>query len=125
MGERGRCYQRRPEARNEDTSAQGSGLANTIALPILAAERAKDRQVFGRFHPFGDHLPPQLMRQDDDGLHDGERIIIGPQPPHERLIDLEERNRQLLQIAQGRIARAEIVQTRLNPLRFELLAGPR
>ena len=77
--------------------------------------------MFGGFHPFGDHLPSQLMREDDDGLHDGERIVVGPQPLHERLIDLEERNRRLLQIAQGRIPRAEIIQARLNPLRIELL----
>ena len=61
--------------------------------------------MFGRFHPFGDYLPSQLMGQDDDGLHDGKGIVIRAQPLHERLIDLEERNGELLQITQRRIPR--------------------
>jgi hypothetical protein len=76
--------------------------------------------MFHRFHSFSDHLPLQLMREDDDGLHDGERVVIGAEPPHKRLIDLEERNRQLMKIAQGRIAGAEIVQAGLYLLRGEL-----
>ena len=59
----------------------------------------EDRQLVGRFHPLGNHLPPELMREDNDGLHDGERIVIGPQPPDERLVDLQERDRQLMEMA--------------------------
>ena len=60
----------------------GQGLGKEIALRILITEDPENRQMFGRFHPFGDHLSSQLMGQ-DDRLHDGEGVVIRAQPLHE------------------------------------------
>src|SRR4029079_12606510 len=60
------------------------------------------------------------MRQGNDGFHDRERIVFRTQTANKRLIDLQESNGQLLQMAQGRIPGSEIVQAGVDSLRLDL-----
>ena len=84
-------------------------MAESIALRIFAAELIEFDRVGFRFHAFGDDLHPEIMGERHDRAQD-DRPCAFPILAHERLIDLDRIERKSLQIGQGRIAGAEIVE---------------
>ena len=84
-------------------------IAGEIPLEFVAALRAQEFKLFLAFHAFGQRGELQGFREVDDGDRDGPVVGIGTQVVDERTVDLEFVDRIALQIAQRRIAGAEIV----------------
>ena len=57
--------------------------------------------MLGGLYPFGNHLHAQTVAQRDHGAGNHRIIGVGEQVAHERLVNLELRQRQLLQVRQG------------------------
>jgi hypothetical protein len=65
-------------------------------------------------HALGNHLEAQLVGHGDDGLGEGPVAPVGGQVLDEALVDLDDVDVELLQVGQGRIAGAEIVDGDLD-----------
>ena len=63
----------------------------------------------GGLDAFGHDAQVQLLRQGDDGGHDGRILVVVLQLVHEAAVDLQLGGRQALQVQQARIAGAEVV----------------
>ena len=71
--------------------------------------RAQKLQLLDGFHALRHHFQPQAVRQRHDGVHDGGVVGVGRQIGDEGAVDLEKVDRKTLQVAQRRVAGAEIV----------------
>ena len=79
-------------------------------MAFLAAVGVKPGGGRGVFDAFGDHREAELLAQLDGGRHDGGVAGVRAQLDDERAVDLQSIKRKLLQIAQARIAGAEVVK---------------
>jgi diguanylate cyclase (GGDEF)-like protein/PAS domain S-box-containing protein len=61
----------------------------------------KEGQLFKGFDPFSDHLQLEGVGQGDDRIGDGGIIRIDQDVVHERLVDLEPIQREVLQVGEG------------------------
>src|SRR3546814_16447134 len=80
---------------------------------MTAPQPADERQIVMRLDPLGGRLHVERAREPDDrrdyrGVH---AVLVGG-PKNEALVDLDLVERRLLQIAERRIAGAEIVEDR-------------
>src|SRR5882757_9788438 len=92
-----------------------------VSLPLLATVRAQEFQLLWRLDPLGDHPQSERMRERNHRLGD-RRIVPGlVDPAHERAVDLQAVDGQPRQIAQARIACAEIVHGDLHAERFQAI----
>src|SRR6267143_3713630 len=92
-----------------------------VSLPLLATVRAQEFQLLWRLDSLGDHPQSERMRERNHRLSD-RRIVPGlADPVHERAVDLQAVYRQPRQIAQARIACAEIVHGDLHAERFQAI----
>ena len=80
------------------------------ALGVLAAQRLQLVQVGGGLHALRDHLHAEAVRQPDDRLDDLQGARVVQHVEHEPAVDLERVAREAVQEAQGRRARAEVVE---------------
>src|SRR6185437_7942642 len=93
----------------------GYGFAAEISLVLIAAEPAQEVQLLLRLHALGDHLQMQAVRQRHDGAHDLRIIAAGGDFLDEGVIDLELVERQAPQVAQARVAGAEVIDRNAHP----------
>jgi len=70
---------------------------------------------------FRDDLQPEAAPHLDDRAHDGGVVGIGRCVGHERPVDLERADRELLQGAQAGVPRAEIVDRQVDTHRAQLV----
>src|SRR5712691_9687205 len=92
-----------------------------VSLPLLATVRAQESQLLWRLDSLGDHPQSERMRERNHRLSD-RRIVPGlVDPVHERAVDLQAVDRQPRQVAQARIACAEIVHGDLHAERFQAI----
>src|SRR6266853_3063616 len=92
-----------------------------ISLPLLATVRAQEFQLLRSLDSLGDHPQSERTRERNHRLSD-RRIVPGlVDPVHERTVDLQAVDRQPRQIAQARIACAEIVHGDLHAERFQAI----
>jgi len=75
----------------------------------------------GVLHAFCDDGELHAVAQRDDGAHDGCVVGVVRQAADEGLVDLQEIQWQALEIAEGRIAGAEIVDRQLYAQALELV----
>src|SRR5262249_37242238 len=68
---------------------------------------------------FGNDGDAQTVAEVDDGPDDRLRIVVGGEPAHERLVDLDLVERKTAQVAKRRIAGAEIVHRDVDAKRAE------
>jgi hypothetical protein len=91
-----------------------------VSLPELTLEIPQPRTLPFGLHAFGHHVHAQVLRQ----LHNRPHYLGGPvtlgHPADEGAVDLQRADGEALQVAQGRIARAEIVDAQLHAERPEL-----
>src|SRR3990172_6911993 len=115
-GRRARCA---PVAGSGEACVRGEGgdgvgrrhgPREQVALDQLAVERAQDRELLGRFHAFGDHLELQVAGQVDDGAHDGRVLAPAADRAHEGAVDLDGVHLEAVQVRQGRVSGAEVVE---------------
>ena len=80
-----------------------------IALGFLAADAVEESRLPERLHPFGNNLQAKAMAHRHDGAHDRSSKRIGRKVANEGLVYLETIERKALEVAEIRVARAEIV----------------
>src|SRR5215212_1425527 len=78
------------------------GLREEITLGEVALHVAQLRQLLGGLHPFGDRLQAKGVRQLDHRRHDlpvlRRVVYILPEPGDERTVDLQEVDREALEV---------------------------
>ena len=86
------------------------GAAEMVALKGVAAFFPQKGRLVGGFHSFRHYLHLEAVGQGDDGDHHRPVIVVGGDVVDESPIDLEAVDGEALQIAQRRIAGAEVIQ---------------
>src|SRR3546814_17791456 len=82
---------------------------------MTAPQPADERQIVMRLDPLGGRLHVERAREPDDRRDDrGVHAVLVGGPKNEALVDLDLVERRLLQIAERRIAGAEIVERQPN-----------
>ena len=71
------------------------------------------------FHPFGDYVEVEAVGQAANGADDRQAVGVIRQGTHERLVDFQLIQRQLLQIGHGRVAGAEVVNREADAMGLE------
>ena len=95
-------------------------------LHLVAAGEPQQHALLVGLDAFGQHLHAERVTERDDGLDDGAGMAGGAQRTDEGAIDLDLAEREFLQVAQARIAGAEIVERNADAeraQRFEPLQG--
>ena len=98
------------------------GHAEVVALGGAAAQGAQALGLFLALDPFGDGHQTQGLGDLDDGLGQAGRVVIG-QRGDERAVDLEDVDRELLEVGQRRIPGAEVVDGDAEPECAQARAG--
>ena len=95
-------------------------LAEVVALHLVAALALEERQLCDGLDALGAGPHAQAVAETDHGAHD--RVGIGPglERGDERAIDLDLVERELLQVAQARVAGAEVVHGDVHAKVLEL-----
>ena len=93
--------------------------AEQVALHFIAPRLAQEVELLGGLDAFGHHAQVQLVAERDDRLHDHGVVGIGGQIDDERTVDLELVDRKALQVAEARIAGAEIIDRDLHAERLD------
>src|SRR5215213_3666956 len=93
---------------------RGGGAREVVALPVLALEVAQDFQLILRLDALGDNVHPQNLREQDDGADDLYVLGVLRHARDERAVYLQGVNRELVKVAQGGVARAEVVYGELD-----------
>ena len=75
------------------------GIAEQVPLRVVAAVLAQELELRFGLDAFGDDLEPQAVRHLDDGVDDRGIVAIDGHVAHERLVDLQRVDRELLQRA--------------------------
>src|SRR5260221_2090534 len=84
-------------------------------LGLIATVHAQEFQLLHGLDSLGAHPPPQRMRERDHPLGDPNVLPVPVGLAHERPVDLKAIDRQAREVAQVRIAGAEIVDGDLHP----------
>jgi hypothetical protein len=100
------------------------GPREIVALPITAAEAVEVLQLRGSFYPFGYDIQTERSSQADQEPDDLVGLFMLAYPSHERSVDLERVNRELLKIAERAIPSAEVVEADTHSDAPEALSGP-
>src|SRR5256885_298105 len=98
---RGRCARARRRRRPRASSIRISSAASSV--------RGEELQLLLRLDAFGDDLEPELAAHRDDGRADRGVIRVPPEIRHERAVDLERLDREMLEVRERGVAGAEIV----------------
>src|SRR3989454_3440985 len=97
----------------------GYWSADVIALGGRAAESLQDLQAGLVLDAFRNHLEAETARQLDGRPHDGGAAFVLGQSSNEGTIDLDLLDRQALQVCQGGVASAKVIDREPNA------AGPK
>src|SRR2546422_2473594 len=100
---------------------EGECLINEIALRPVAAVRSQEFELRARLDPFGHNLDIETARHGDDRLRYFDVVRIGREVLHKASIDLDVADREALQIADRRVARAEVVDRQADAHRSQIL----
>ena len=96
-------------------------LGIEVALRLLALLVQEERRLRGRLHALRDHFEAEIVRHRDQRAHDrGVAGVVGDLAD-EAAVDLDPRQREARQIAERRIAGAEIVECELDAAVVNLL----
>ena len=108
---------RQPEA------AVGTCLTTRVvhqeSLALLTAEAAQQGVLPRGFNAFGDNAEPQGPREGDNAANDGLVLPVGTRTADERAVDLQNVDREVLEVAQRGVARTEIVDGQPHAKCFE------
>ena len=100
-------------------AATSTGLEKWNPCTYLAAHRVELQQLLGGLHAFGHDIHAKILRQRDDGRDHLRALALETHPADEGAIDLQGVCLQLVQVAQGRIARAEVIDAPLDADRLQ------
>ena len=98
-------------ARPQETGRgrRGHGSGEEIALPEVAAGGAQPVGLRAGLDTLGDDADPQAVGERDDGIDD-RAVRHFVEAEHERAVDLEHVERQVLEVGERRVARPEVVE---------------
>ncbi|EGQ64215.1 hypothetical protein GGI1_24136, partial [Acidithiobacillus sp. GGI-221] len=86
-----------------------------IPLQVAAAHLGQQGGVLCRFHSLGNHFQAQHAAGGDDRRDDGEILGIVDHVAHKALVDLDGMGGELLEVGQGGVAGAEVVEGDAHP----------
>jgi hypothetical protein len=92
-----------------------------LPWPDIAAQVDQHLGLLGCLDAFGDDGAAEGLRQADDPFDDRHVLLVVEHVVHERAVDLEQVQRQALQVGEGRVAGAEVVERELDAERAALL----
>src|SRR5712671_6951137 len=92
-----------------------NGRGKEVPLRLIATVHAQEFQLLHGLDPLRDHPHAERMRERDHRLGDRRVLPVPVGLAHERPVDLKAIDRQAREVAQARIARAEIVDGDLHP----------
>src|SRR5262245_34723790 len=95
-----------------------------VALGEFAVEGFKLLGVLGGLDSFGGDANAKRMGQGDNGLDDLKVLAVEPHAVDERTVDLEQVDGKAMEVAERRIAGAEVVDTELNAQFLQALQMP-
>src|SRR5258707_9307018 len=95
------------------------GFADEIALHRVAAHLREEAELLLGFHALGDNRHSKAVAKTDHCANDRRRLRIAPEIDDESAVDLDLVERKRLQIAQRRIAAAEIVHGNAHAQRLQ------
>src|SRR4051794_12452932 len=90
------------------------GGREQVALAEPAPDGAQRLQLVDRLHALGHDAQADRLREVDHQAHEGLVALVDGDRVHERLGDLDHVQRQRAQVAQRRVARAEVVERELD-----------
>lgn len=93
------------------------------ALHQVAADGLQQRAHGGVFDAFCDHAQAEPVGEVDGRAHDARIARVFGHAEHEGLVDLQFIDRQPLEVAQGRVAGAEVVDRQAEAEAAQLLQG--
>ena len=96
----------------------GLGLRDREALHVVGAELGEQFHRLEVLDPLGDALHPEVVRQLDDRLQDRDVGRMRAGALDEGAVDLQRIGRQVAQVAEGRVAGAEVVERDLRAQRL-------
>ena len=74
------------------------GARNTVALDDLAAELKQAFTLFHCFHPLGDKLQLEHLRQLDDAFQEGKVVGVFEHIANEAAVDFDDLHRNALEV---------------------------
>src|SRR5262245_60523465 len=86
-----------------------AGFGEQESLRQVTAHVAQDLELLEALDALGDHLDVQAARHGDDGSDDGVVGGVGHDVAYEATVDLQRVHAPALEVRQGRIPRAEVV----------------
>src|SRR5215208_4020329 len=101
----------------------GLGVGEQVALGVVAAELVELGQLAGGLDALGDDGQAEGVAEADDGGDHGVVGWVEVEAGHERAVDLERRQRQVLEGGQGRVAGAEVVDRDVDAEGGQALEG--
>ena len=93
------------------------------SLGVAAAERPQGVDLDAVLDALGDRLHPEMMRELEDRLRERRLVRMPSQLGDERAMHLEDLDRVPLEVAERRVAGAEVVDRQPDSELTELLAG--
>ena len=99
----------------------GEGPAEEISLPFAAALFLQEFELRRGFDPFGENLEPQAMGHGDDRFDDGPVVSLPGEVGDEGAVNFQYIEGKALEIAQGRVAGAEVIDGELDPEGLEVV----
>jgi hypothetical protein len=93
----------------------GHRVRHGVALRQLAADLQQQAALCHGLHPFSGDLPVKGVGQADDPIQDGQIVRVVEHVVHKAPVDLELIHGQPLQVGQGRVAGAKVIETNLAP----------
>src|SRR4051794_39797983 len=95
--------------------ARGQRLAEEIALHLGAAFLSQVAELLVGLDALGGRCHAEVLAEPGDGPDDRDGVVLVRHVAHERLIDLDLVEGEAAQVAQARVARAEVVHRDLDP----------
>src|SRR5437763_756227 len=100
---------------------EGDRHREVEALGHVAAQRPQLVELLWALHTLGDHRQAQAVGQMDDGIHDGQVAAVAVDALDEGTVDLQPVDMEPLQVAQRRVAGAEVVDGEPDPQLAQLV----
>ena len=87
-----------------------AGPSKKVTLVGVAAVLPQKIALRLGFYPFSDDRQPQALAQRHDGFGNDGVVGVGQRVAHKRLVNLELVQREALEVGQGRVAGAKVIQ---------------
>src|SRR4051794_14972820 len=106
--------------RRNPSGRRRAGAREVEALAVFRAQLAEARELLLRLDALGDDFHTERLRHAQHGAHDRAVALVLPQPAHERAVDLDDVEREALEISERRVAGPEVVQRQAHADVLEL-----